>query len=168
MDTKLVNDIDSNNKKLGFIGGSAMIIGIIVGSGIFVSPNGITKNAGSISFLSFACGQWGLWSVMTLKCFPCSRWRNFLIEVDAAVNSLSVVDSHDDSFPMRLHSLVIKKVEFGLSILVWVLTGMISILGALGFAELSILMPYSAGDIYYAKEVFGDAFGFIQLWVIHH
>lgn len=87
-------------RRLGFCGGVALIVGTIIGSGIFVSPKGILANTGSV----------------------------------------------------------------GASLLVWGLCGFISMLAALVFAELGLLIPKSGGDFTYLLAVFGRFPAFMYLW----
>jgi amino acid transporter len=55
-------------------------------------------------------------------------------------------------------------------ILVWVLGGMLSLAGALCYAELATAYPKEGGDYVYLNEAFGRQWGFLfawaQLWVI--
>ncbi|XP_022919716.2 Y+L amino acid transporter 2 [Onthophagus taurus] len=87
-------------KELGLLEGVAIILGIIFGSGIFISPKGVIKEVDSIGF----------------------------------------------------------------SLVVWVMCGFLSMIGALCYAELGTMIPKSGGDYAYIYDSFGPLPAFLYLW----
>jgi len=87
-------------KNIGLFGGVSLIINVIVGSGIFVSPKGVIQEVGSIA----------------------------------------------------------------LSILIWIICGLISIFGALTYTELGCMIPKAGGEYEYLMTAFGNSLGFLFVW----
>ncbi|MCS7278814.1 MAG: amino acid permease [Thermodesulfobacteriaceae bacterium] len=53
----------------------------------------------------------------------------------------------------------------GALLLVWLLGGIISLFGALSYAELGKMFPRAGGEYTFLKESLGEAFGFIAGWI---
>jgi amino acid transporter len=55
--------------------------------------------------------------------------------------------------------------HFGLAALVWVLGGVLALLGALALAEVAVLYPKAGGNYVFLREGFGRLAGFLWGWV---
>src|SRR3972149_4612849 len=49
-------------------------------------------------------------------------------------------------------------------ILVWLLTGFLTIVGALSYGELAAMMPQAGGMYVYLREAYGRLWGFLSGW----
>jgi amino acid transporter len=55
--------------------------------------------------------------------------------------------------------------NFGLAALMWVLGGLLVLLGALAYAEVNVLLPQAGGNYVFLREAYGRLFGFLWGWV---
>jgi amino acid transporter len=55
--------------------------------------------------------------------------------------------------------------EFGLAMTVWVLVGVLALLGALAIAEVAVLFPRAGGNYIFLREAYGRMWGFLWGWV---
>ena len=85
---------------MGLVQGCSIIVGSIIGSGIFVSPGGVLRETGSIN----------------------------------------------------------------MALVVWVLSGMFSMVGAYCYAELGCMIREPGGDYTYILDTFGPFVAFVRLW----
>ena len=88
-------------RQLTLAHGVAVICGLVIGSGIYVSPGGVIRGTGSV----------------------------------------------------------------GLSLILWIVAGIVGTLGALCFAELGTTYPKSGEKYVYLTEMYGEFAGFLYLWV---
>src|SRR5579863_2831517 len=52
----------------------------------------------------------------------------------------------------------------GWLLLVWVLTGVMTIIGGLSYAELAAMMPHAGGQYVYLREAYSPLWGFLYGW----
>ena len=55
--------------------------------------------------------------------------------------------------------------HFGLAALLWVLGGLLVLLGALAYAEVTVLLPRAGGNYVFLREAYGRLAGFLWGWV---
>lgn len=51
----------------------------------------------------------------------------------------------------------------GVALIVWIITGIITAIGALCYAELGVTIPKSGGDYSYVKDIFGGLAGWVNM-----
>jgi len=52
----------------------------------------------------------------------------------------------------------------GWLLFIWILTGVITVMGALSYAELAAMMPHAGGQYVYLREAYGPLWGFLYGW----
>src|ERR1700731_5456761 len=52
----------------------------------------------------------------------------------------------------------------GLVYLAWIVGGLLSLFGAMTYAELGSMMPYAGGEYVYLRGAYGDRIGFLYMW----
>src|SRR5580658_8369498 len=55
--------------------------------------------------------------------------------------------------------------EFGMAMAVWVLGGLLALLGAFALAEIAVLFPRAGGNYVFLREAYGRWAGFLWGWV---
>ncbi|XP_077982159.1 b(0,+)-type amino acid transporter 1-like isoform X2 [Glandiceps talaboti] len=91
----------SLKRQVGLFSGIALIVGTMIGSGIFVSPKGVLRQTESV----------------------------------------------------------------GMSLIIWLACGVLSMLGALSYAELGTLIPKSGAEYPYLFEAFGPILAYLYAWI---
>src|SRR5436190_11376963 len=54
----------------------------------------------------------------------------------------------------------------GWLLVVWLVTGVLTIIGALSYGELAAMMPKAGGQYVYLREAFSPVFGFLYGWTL--
>src|SRR5438552_191914 len=54
----------------------------------------------------------------------------------------------------------------GMLLAVWIATGIITVIGALSYAELAAMMPHAGGQYVYLRESYGPLWGFLYGWTL--
>src|ERR1700687_3693416 len=54
----------------------------------------------------------------------------------------------------------------GMLLAVWIATGVITVIGALSYAELAAMMPHAGGQYVYLRESYGPLWGFLYGWTL--
>ncbi len=54
----------------------------------------------------------------------------------------------------------------GWLMVVWVLTGLLTVIGALSYAELAAMMPHAGGQYVYLREAYSPLWGFLYGWTL--
>ncbi|HMD19362.1 MAG TPA: amino acid permease, partial [Alloacidobacterium sp.] len=52
----------------------------------------------------------------------------------------------------------------GLVYLAWIVGGLLSLFGAMTYAELSTMLPYTGGEYVYLRRAYGDLTAFLYMW----
>ncbi|VDP92022.1 unnamed protein product, partial [Echinostoma caproni] len=101
--SECADETRDSKRKIGILNGINILVGVMIGSGIFVSPVGVLQYTKSV----------------------------------------------------------------GLSLIMWVMTGLFSLFGAAVYAEMGILIPKNGGDYIYIHHVIGPMAAFATLWIVY-
>nr|CAD7572666.1 unnamed protein product [Timema californicum] len=134
-------------KQLGLLEGVAIILGIIFGSGIFVSPKGVIMEVKSVGLSLVIWMLCGLLSMIGALCYA---------ELGTSIPKSGIFVSPK--------GVIMEVKSVGLSLVIWMLCGLLSMIGALCYAELGTSIPKSGGDYAYIFEAFGPLPAFLYLW----
>jgi APA family basic amino acid/polyamine antiporter len=93
--------LDQLPRKIGLLDATLIVVGVVIGSGIFLLPSVIARNVPSAS------------AIMAI----------------------------------------------------WIITGLVSLLGAFAYAELGAMMPATGGQYVFLREAYGPACAFLSAWV---
>src|SRR5438128_11897745 len=97
----------------------------------------------------------------------CSRSQSGLIRALGPLTAIAVVvGTVIGSGVFKKPQVVAENVPyFGLAALVWILGGLLALLGALALAEVAVLYPKAGGNYVFLREGYGRLFGFLWGWV---
>lgn len=62
-------------------------------------------------------------------------------------------------------AMILKVGSLDLLFLVWIVAGILSVFGALTYAELAAAMPEAGGEYVYLREAYGPFYGFLYGWI---
>ncbi|MFZ0661572.1 MAG: amino acid permease [Acidobacteriaceae bacterium] len=62
------------------------------------------------------------------------------------------------------HEMMLATGSSGLVYLAWIAGGVLSLFGAMTYAELSAIMPYTGGEYVYLRRAYGDLTAFLYMW----
>lgn len=105
MSTTASEDDNKLKRQLGLVDGASIIIGIIVGSGIFVSPKGVLYYCGSVGMSLIIWGMSGVLSMIGALCYAelgkifvtfylevnSQSWRSRMFKVCALITTLAIL-----------------------------------------------------------------------------
>jgi amino acid transporter len=101
-----------------------------------------------------------------MKSKPASQYSSLPRVLGRWMTTAIVIGTLIGSGVFKKPAAVAKDVpEFLPAMLVWVLGGVLLILGALALAEVAVLFPRAGGNYVFLREGYGRAFGFLWGWV---
>ena len=62
------------------------------------------------------------------------------------------------------HEMMLATGSPSLVYLAWIAGGFLSLFGAMTYAELSAIMPYTGGEYVYLRRAYGDLTAFLYMW----